>query len=430
MAKQAPVQYIKYLGIQVEGTEDTLVIGDFYRLGEATGEGVSALHFDPLTGEVLPDITGDTLFAGEYEDVNAEDLAEILAKQTPKEVVKKTTTKKAATKKAASKKAAAKKEAEKEVPVEEVTEKDAPEEIEVAQEEIAPETEVAKEVPTEEVKVVETEELDIATAIMEGEATEAIKEGLNDISVTGEGLSDIQLVIRGNDALNGVKELIKRNNQTEYAIGGVMSHIRSTNLYLTLGEKYEGNNGFKLYIEDELDIRPRKADYLIKTFDYFSELGIDENRLHAMGWTKAKELVGIAVEDFDRLANFADNHTVKELQEHLKTGTLQVTDGTSMETAKYTLNFKGSACETIKRALAEVKKYSGNDHVGDGFEYICMDWLQLSVEGETTLETELRLLEAKYNVNLVEVRDEATNAEAEEQLDIEDAIKDSLNQGA
>lgn len=114
----------------------------------------------------------------------------------------------------------------------------------------------------------------------------------------------IDTLLHGEDPLKAAARLVERQDRDDFTLGGVLSHIQRYNLHCTLG--YSGTSDFQQYIEQELGVKYRKARYLISIYECFSKLGLDEQRLSAMGWSKAKELVRVVNKDnFDALADFA-----------------------------------------------------------------------------------------------------------------------------
>lgn len=234
--------------------------------------------------------------------------------------------------------------------------------------------------------------------------TETVGEDRDVLEV--EHTSSVAALLAEKDALEAAQELVNRAEETDFTLGGVLSHIQREGIYQRLG--YDGKRGFEDYIEKHLGVKYRKARYLIRTYEYFSTLGIDEKRLAAIGWSKAKELVGVATkENFDELMTFAEDksHTRDDLIEHIRTTykSAEAGEGQRQEKAKQTvLTFRlfNDQSETVNRALTAAKAQAGTDDPNAALEFICGEWSMMSENNEMTLEEAVRMVEARYKVTL------------------------------
>jgi hypothetical protein len=230
--------------------------------------------------------------------------------------------------------------------------------------------------------------------------------------------SSVQQLLAEKDALEAAKELVNRADETEFALGGVLAHIQREGIHQRLG--YDGKRGFEDYIHTELGVKYRKARYLITNYEYFTALGIDETRLSAMGWSKAKELVGHATrENFDALVDYANTHTRDDLVDHIKTSYVDASDGTQVapkaKLTKWQFSLFDDQNNTVARAIEAAKKQAGSDDNNAALEFICGEWSLMSEGQETNLEEQLELLQARFGVRLQVVHETEDG-----QLDIED----------
>lgn len=216
------------------------------------------------------------------------------------------------------------------------------------------------------------------------------------------------------DALDAAKSLIEQVERTYYMLGGVLAHIYKEGSHKSLG--YDGKRGFADYVEAELGIQYRKAMYLISIYEYFRALGVDENRLAEIGWSKAKELVNRATpENFDELVNFAKENTRDELIAFLKQQ--NVSDGSgeggSVKKSKLTFSLFADQAEGVLRAIDAAKSMVGSDDPNQALEYICAEWSQMTESVEVPLADAIAHLEAKYGVKLAQA-DAGTEEASEE----------------
>lgn len=230
--------------------------------------------------------------------------------------------------------------------------------------------------------------------------------------------SSVQSLLAEKDALEAAKELVNRSEETDFTLGGVLAHIQREGIHQTLG--YSGKRGFEDYIEQELGVKYRKAMYLIRIYTHFNALGIDEGKLAAMGWSKAKELVGVATkENFDELAEYAQNNTRDALIEHIKSSYVTAGDGSEAEPkaklTRWTFSLFDDQNTTVNRAIEAAKIQASTDNISQALEYICAEWSLMSENQQTTLEEQIELLQARYNVTLTVSRETQDG-----QLDVED----------
>jgi hypothetical protein len=223
---------------------------------------------------------------------------------------------------------------------------------------------------------------------------------------SGPALSDsdaVAAMLSEMDALDAAKALIAQSEETYFTLGGVLSHIYHEGIYKRAG--FTGKRGFEEYVEAELNVKYRKAMYLINLYTKFRELGVDEKRLTEIGWSKAKELTNYATTaNFDDLIEVAkESKNREELVSYLKNSFTGGSQGTGEDQVRKTrVNFVlfADQAETVNRALDVAKEKTGTDNLSQALEYICAEWLSLSENVEVPLEAEIARLSAKYGVQL------------------------------
>lgn len=237
--------------------------------------------------------------------------------------------------------------------------------------------------------------------------------------------------VAGSDAeesaasLVAAKSLVNRVDETYYTLGGVLSYIKETGVYKSLG--YDGKRGFADYVKAELGIDYRKAQYLIAVFDTVQEAGLNEQRLSEIGWSKAIQIMRVGDvsmdklgEDFDNLIEFAKANSRDDLITHIKTTYegIQSRTPSGEGTKVNTLTFKASAeeAEQMERALTNAKRLAGTDDANAALRYILNDWLMMTEGTDIDLDTSIATVEAKFGVTLqvVEPGDQQEGEEASE----------------
>lgn len=223
--------------------------------------------------------------------------------------------------------------------------------------------------------------------------------------VTVQDTAMVANLLREHDALTAAKQLVQQQEETYFALGGVLNHIYTEGTFKLAG--YEGKRGFETYVETELGIAYRKAMYLISIYTYFRSLGVDEKRLAEIGWSKAKELVGVATpETFDEYVNFAADHSREELKAHIASGSTSTGDGTGstqIEKKRFTFVLHGDAAAGVERALnaaqAEIEGDPANK-LSMAFEMIVTEWAMTKEGVEVSLEDALVAVENRFGIRL------------------------------
>ncbi|WP_156026309.1 hypothetical protein [Xanthobacter sp. 91] len=243
-------------------------------------------------------------------------------------------------------------------------------------------------------------------------------------------LSTIDTLLRGEDPLKAAARLVERQDRDDFTLGGVLSHIQRYNLHCTLG--YSGTSDFQQYIEQELGVKYRKARYLISIYECFSKLGLDEARLSAMGWSKAKELVRVVNKDnFDALADFAQSHSRRELIEHLRANYMESNDDTRSASArpkktKLVLSLHNDQATTVTRALEAAKQQAGTDDLNVALTFACAEYSLMCENLSLTLEETLELIRVRFGVRLTVIEDRQDDVEALAD-DLDGASEDEAN---
>lgn len=174
-------------------------------------------------------------------------------------------------------------------------------------------------------------------------------------------------------------------------------------LYMVIKAKlYEawGFATFGEYVYADLGYRERKARYLVSIWQKLVvELGISEERISQIEWSKAKEIVGVVNEENveDWLAK-AENQTALELMEEVR----RVRTGEpEAKITRMTFTLLDDQADIVKEALTVVGELAGSDKPGHLLTCICADFLSGNRGKDTRLAQVIRAIQATYEVNLV-----------------------------
>lgn len=393
-------QIVKFKGYTEDVQDPILQPDDLLKIRAINADG--GLIVDKLdeNGEIVPSEVAETLFEEEIEEIEADaDTVAEAAGEAAADGEEQTEEAPAAEPTAAEKKAAAK------------AEKEAAKAAKAAEAKAA--KEAAKNAPkaAADVAVSPTDEP------VAGPQSELVRAAI--ASVAGEDAEDRAA------SLIAAKSLVNRVDETYYTLGGVLSYIKDTGVYKSLG--FDGKRGFADYVKAELGIDYRKAQYLIAVFDTVQEAGLNESRLSEIGWSKAIQIMRVGDvsmdrlgEDFDGLIEFAKANSRDDLITHIKTtyeGIATRAPSTGEGTKVNTLTFKASAeeAEQMERALANAKRLAGSDDANAALRYILNDWMMMTEGTDIDLETAVATVEARFGVKLETVEQE-THATAEAEV--------------
>lgn len=252
-------------------------------------------------------------------------------------------------------------------------------------------TEVSDTVFSDEIKVAPATKTAAKSAPAEAKkseepktTTKRVKDESEDETVVLKDTKGVKAALKKGNILKTAQNLVAQAEETYFILGGILAHIYYEKSYLKLTDEeqhpiYSGNKGFALYVADELGIEYRKAMYLINIYTHFSNLGVDEKQLATIGWSKAKELVGITTADnMEELIEFAEGHSRNELVDHIKETYVTDGSGTSggkakMVTFKFTL-FEDKA-SVLEAALTAAMEAAELDTYDEALDYIVSEWM-------------------------------------------------------
>ncbi len=204
-----------------------------------------------------------------------------------------------------------------------------------------------------------------------------------------------QEVVR--EGLTEAKKLIETNYVN---LSNLLSEAYHKEFYLDWGF-----SDFQAYCDTELDVKYRKAMYLVETWDKTKALKIPEKRMIELGWTKMKDLVQVMTDkNKAEWMKKAKDMSSRELTEAVKItrrrDSGEVPSDVPMVTTM-TLKMSESENNIIMEAIDEAKQVSGNDNAVVALEMICQDWMeQQGGDRKISLEDNIQYLEKVYGVDL------------------------------
>lgn len=218
-----------------------------------------------------------------------------------------------------------------------------------------------------------------------------------------------EILTEAGDALEAAQMLVKRAETSYYTLGGVLLHVEAEGLYKTAG--YDGKTGFTDYVKTELGMEYRHMRTLMQMYAHFTKLGVSEDTLLQVGWTKARELLAINnAKHIEAAISYGAEHTREELVEHIRSKYVKADKSAGRKTATdkpervkqttFKFSLSGAEADMTENALARAKEMIGTESLNEAFRQIITEWSQTHGGLDIDLEDALVAVENRYGVRL------------------------------
>tara|TARA_Y100000310_G_scaffold171648_1_gene171844 strand:+ start:2113 stop:2892 length:780 start_codon:yes stop_codon:yes gene_type:complete len=201
------------------------------------------------------------------------------------------------------------------------------------------------------------------------------------------------------------REVIEARDQTESAywrLAGALFTVWNESAY----EEW-GHATFNDYIDQELDMQRRKAQYLVSIAGWFGEQPESvQGWVKQLGWTKARELVGLVDENNSgEWQEKAENSSLRELTKAVKEAKSQSTDSEAEGEVADRPKRKNFALfeeqmGNVNTALAKCMTLANSDKEGHALDLICTEYLSQN-SGFNTLNDYLERVQGAIGLKLV-----------------------------
>jgi len=169
-----------------------------------------------------------------------------------------------------------------------------------------------------------------------------------------------------------IKELQNSLNENYMALADLLYEAWIERYYLEYGYSslYE-------YIEAELDIKPRKAAYLISIKKKLLKLGLDWQDVEGIGWRKLGCISSHLNQDnYKELIEKAKNLSLRELSAELSQSGADTEQENKEETHKIrmTIMLDKDSMDIVQTALDEAKHIWNTQSNSEALKNICYEW--------------------------------------------------------
>lgn len=216
-----------------------------------------------------------------------------------------------------------------------------------------------------------------AKAKAKEEEAEESDDPYGDLDEEQEDQEILGLVNDAEDILELARETVEESSALEYKLGGVLFHVRKSEAYKELDERYAEKGGFSLYLLEHLNVEYRKAMYLIDIYYKWNKFGLEPAKVAQIGWAKAAKIAAVMNEETaDELIELAEANTVADLVEHIKTTYKEVGGAKGEKKVIKLFKFKlaESAGIAVEEVLQSVAAGMGLKNLDEAFEHIVMEW--------------------------------------------------------
>ncbi len=304
-------------------------------------------------------------------------------------------------------------------------------------------------------KVAAEEETKEAVAVYQGEDASTEESGADEqskdetaLAVVGEesegASSDSEYEFK--DLRRKVLSLRAKTDESYWDLAVALEDVYERGCYRAWGFE-----SWKDYVENEIDIQVRKAQYLVQIQKWTNELSPNiQAWIRSIGWTKARMLVGKVTEENAREWRARiDGKSVAEIEKMLKEMTSAEDDGTGPSSSDDSdekpkgLNFKlfPLQMDNWKRAAEIAMGPAESDKPGNLLDLICTDYIasnmtirsvgDLMSKYEKVLglrliaynESEDRVVYGEDLIRQLDDEDEADEPEAKDEVLEEDSKK-------
>jgi len=200
----------------------------------------------------------------------------------------------------------------------------------------------------------------------------------------------MKLLRKSNNIVDVARTLTAQHEEIYFKLGGVLAKIHEDNMHVVAGFE-DTADGFDAYVNENIGgLGKRKAYYLIKIYRHLRQAGITSAQLKAIGWTKARALAKVPVEDLnDEWLEKARTSTRNDLEAEIKTTYVNAETGgnETIQRKTYRFTLTGDANTLVEQALTHAKEESGEQDPNGAFEHICSTYVTLhaDLDGAPTL---------------------------------------------
>ena len=210
----------------------------------------------------------------------------------------------------------------------------------------------------------------------------------------------------GDDLIQAASSLQNRAVETSFTLGGLLIAILRSGSYRWVRDAagqlpYRDAGGFYTFCEEVLGIEKRKRQYLMRTYRRLTAVGLNEERLAGIGWTKLRYLADLPEEELranlgiwlERLRTMGR----RELADLTRQSAEEDSSNEMMSVRRFKFTLSGQNAETAHEALEHAKTLIGESTDAkqadnDAFEFVVSEWYGQIAGDRRDVNSAVRLL--------------------------------------
>ncbi len=227
------------------------------------------------------------------------------------------------------------------------------------------------------------------------------------LTVVGEAVPVESMDVDPSGMRQQVLDARRRTEESYWEFSVLLHEVYQDSMYVAWGYQ-----SWVEYVESELDIQKRKAQYLVAIQEWFGKMkpGV-QKWVRELGWTKAKELVGVVTNDnaTEWKAKLAGK-SYKEVMDVLRgpsddPGSLaddsdDSNDADTERSVKKSFTLFPDQSSNVELALTKAKQIAQSDKDGHALDMICVDFLSTNA-GIDSIQDLFSKIEKQTGVRLV-----------------------------
>jgi hypothetical protein len=166
----------------------------------------------------------------------------------------------------------------------------------------------------------------------------------------------------------------------DWTLGGILYNVKTSGAYKKVQDrKYDQKKGWDLFVDEQLGLAYRKAQYLIDVYAKFTRFGVGGDVAARIGWSKASRISGPMTQDnAEELVALAEDSSFRDLEDTVKE--FKTTKGGEAGVRIKKLGFRFRIAEEggaiLNDYLEQARNELGLDSLDDTFQHIVTEWSQ------------------------------------------------------
>lgn len=205
-----------------------------------------------------------------------------------------------------------------------------------------------------------------------------------DIELTDEMQSDdVMALISGKTASQMIKVAqahAKDAMMHDWTLGGILYNVKTSGAYKKVQDKkYDVKGGWALFVDEQIGLDYRKAQYLVDIYAKFTRYGVKQDVAARIGWSKASRIsAAMDKENADELVELAETSSFRDLEDTVKAefSTKGASKGVRIKKLSFRFRLVEEGGAVVQDYLEQARVELGLESMDDAFQHIVTEWAQ------------------------------------------------------